>query len=246
MCGIDPALAVIGTLHFEGHIVSQYLIAVRVWDLPTRLFHWTLALLVVMAFVLGSIGGDAMAWHFRCGYGLLALLIFRLLWGLWGGYWSRFSTFIYTPGTLIRYLRGQTDGTPHLEAGHSPTGALAVFAMLGILALQVVTGLLCDDDIAYAGPLAGQVSHATSTMATTWHTTWGQWLILGLVGLHLSAIAFYVVVRQRTLLAPMVHGNKQLPPEVRASLDGKRQRGWAIALLLVSVTTVAIILMASG
>src|SRR4051812_31198764 len=94
---------------------------VRVWDLPTRVFHWALAVCVVALVATAYIGGNAMAWHLRLGYAVLSLLLFRLVWGLVGGRWSRFGSFIYAPGTVLRYLRGQ--GQPEHSVGHTPLGA---------------------------------------------------------------------------------------------------------------------------
>src|SRR5262245_58939509 len=99
---------------------------VRVWDLPTRIFHWALALAVVGQLITGLSG--QLEWHFRIGYLVLALLLFRLVWGLVGGHWSRFGSFMHSPGALRDYLRGQA--RPDHEVGHSPLGALSVFAML--------------------------------------------------------------------------------------------------------------------
>ncbi len=105
---------------------------VRVWDLPTRLFHWLLFLCICAAVITAYIGGNAMAWHLRLGETVLALLMFRLVWGLIGGRWSRFASFMFGPRTLWRYLRDSGE-----SVGHSPLGALAVWAMLGWVVLQV-------------------------------------------------------------------------------------------------------------
>jgi cytochrome b len=115
---------------------------IRVWDLPTRLFHWTLALAIVGSVVSAKVGGNAMTWHFRLGLLALALVAFRLLWGVVGGRWSRFASFIYAPATVLRYLRGQAAPGEHLDVGHNPLGSLSVFALLAIVAVQVTTGLI--------------------------------------------------------------------------------------------------------
>ena len=152
---------------------------VRIWDLPTRIFHWALAVCIVALVITANVGGNAMVWHFRLGYTVLALLVFRLVWGLVGGRWSRFSAFLYSPARLLRYLRG----TPHPEdgIGHTPLGALSVFVLLAVLAAQVGTGLLSDDEIAFAGPLTQYVSNAVVRLATNYHKDIGQFLVLGLV-----------------------------------------------------------------
>jgi cytochrome b len=206
---------------------------VRVWDLPTRLFHWVLAATVIGSVVSAKIGGAAMVWHFRLGYVVLTLVCFRLLWGVLGGRWSRFTSFVYAPGTVLRYLRGGAAPSEHLEVGHSPTGAASVFALLGVLAVQVGTGLVADDEIANQGPLNKFVSLDTGLSATSWHTSWGQWLLLGLVALHVAAILYYLLKKHTNLVTPMLRGDKLLPPGTPASADGAVQRVWALVLLAV-------------
>jgi len=124
---------------------------VRVWDLPTRLFHWLLAAAVTAQVVTGHVGGAAMTWHFRTGYCIFALLVFRLVWGLVGGHWSRFANFIYGPASVLRYVRGQHRSDDLFHVGHNPLGSASVFAMLALLSLQVATGLVADDDAGNAG-----------------------------------------------------------------------------------------------
>jgi cytochrome b len=174
-----------------------------------------------------------MEWHFRLGLAVLALLVFRLIWGVVGGRWSRFASFLYAPSTLLRYVRGQARPQELLDVGHSPTGALSVFALLGLLAVQVSTGLVADDEIANTGPLIRFVESATSLAATSWHKSWGQWLLLGLVGLHVLAIVAYRLVHRRDLVTPMLVGDKVLPPEVPASADHAGR--WGLALVALSL-----------
>lgn len=210
----------------------------RVWDLPTRLFHWALAACVVGAVVSAKIGGGAMAWHFRFGYAVFALLVFRLAWGVVGGHWSRFARFVYTPATLWRYLRGRARPGEQLDVGHSPLGALSVLALLAVLAAQVATGLVADDEIFNVGPLNPLVAGETALAATAWHTGWGQWLILGLVGLHVAAIALYAALG-RDLVGAMVGGDKALPPGTPAARDDGRTRLLAAVLLALAAALVA-------
>ncbi|MEO8546526.1 MAG: cytochrome b/b6 domain-containing protein [Burkholderiaceae bacterium] len=213
--------------------------SVRVWDLPTRLFHWTLATAVSGSLISAKIGGGAMAWHFWFGYAVFALLAFRILWGLMGGRWSRFASFIYAPGTVLRYLRGQSRSDEHVDVGHSPLGSFSVFALLAVLAAQVATGLVADDEISTVGPLNRLVSSDLALSATSWHKDFGQWAVFGLVGLHLAAIMFYVMVKKRTLVGPMVNGDKVLPAGTPASADGLANRSLAIILALLCAAVVA-------
>ncbi|MGQ9724741.1 MAG: cytochrome b/b6 domain-containing protein [Tepidimonas sp.] len=216
---------------------SPNAVAVRVWDLPTRLFHWLLVLAVVGLVVTGNIGGNWMAWHQRLGYAVLALLIFRLLWGLVGGRWSRFRHFVRGPRAVFDYLRGTAD--PLAEVGHSPLAALSVLAMLGALGAQVGTGLISDDEIAFVGPLARFVASNTAYAATAYHKNWGKLLVLGLVGLHIAAIVYYRLRRGKSLVPPMWHGDKLLPPGTPASADGWPQRLLALGVAALSVAVTA-------
>ncbi|ODS61784.1 MAG: cytochrome B [Acidovorax sp. SCN 65-108] len=206
--------------------------SVRIWDLPTRIFHWALAASVVGLVITAKVGGNAMEWHFRLGYGVLALLVFRMVWGLMGGRWSRFTSFLYSPMRVLRYLRGSAHAEESI--GHSPLGALSVFALLAVLVAQVATGLLSDDEIAFAGPLTRFVSNAVVGQATGYHKEIGQYLVLGLVGLHLIAIIFYVLVRRQRLVRPMLHGDKLLPAPATPSRDDLTSRAVALVVLALS------------
>ena len=219
--------------------MNEPLQAVRVWDLPTRSFHWLLAACVIGSVISAKIGGNAMVWHFRLGYVVFTLLAFRIIWGLVGGRWSRFSSFVYAPSTVIRYLRGQTRPHEHLDVGHNPLGAFSVFALLALLAAQVSTGLFADDDISNTGPLIKFVSGATSSLLTRWHKNFGQWLIIALVLLHVGAIVFYLVRKRQNLITPMLTGDKLLPARVPASADHLASRGLALALLAACGALVA-------
>jgi cytochrome b len=204
--------------------------SVRIWDLPTRLFHWLLAGCVVASFVTAKIGGNAMALHFRLGYVVLTLVLFRIVWGLVGGRWSRFSSFVRTPAALWRYLRRDHRPGDWFDVGHNPLGALSVLAMLMFIAAQVGTGLFADDEIANSGPLVRLVSGATSMLLTTYHKAIGQWVLLSLVILHLLAVAFYAV-RGKNLLRPMIGGDQLFHLEVPATTDTLTTRSLAALLL---------------
>ena len=212
---------------------------VRIWDLPTRLFHWTLVVAIVGLIVTGKVGGDAMLWHGRLGYTVLTLLLFRLVWGLVGGRWSRFASFFPTPARLLRYLRGRP--TPADIAGHNPLGALSVLAMLLVLSAQVGTGLFADDEVGFTGPLVGWASGSVVSAATSYHKGLGQWLVIGLVVLHLLAITFYTL-RGKALVRAMLKGDKALHPDVAAhippSADSPGRRAMALVVFALSVVAV--------
>lgn len=218
---------------------AESLVTVRVWDLPTRLFHWLLLACVVGSFVSGHVGGNALVWHMRLGYTIFSLLAFRILWGLVGGRWSRFASFVHPPGAVLRYLRRQSRPDEHHDVGHNPMGALSVLALIAILAAQVATGLFADDEIATTGPLNRFVSSATGLALTSWHKGWGQWLIVALVTLHVAAILYYRFGQRVDLVRPMLTGDKALPAGVPASRDGIGTRLLAAALLALCGAGVA-------
>lgn len=216
----------------------------RVWDLPTRIFHWALFGLIIAMVATGLLGGNAMVWHFRCGYAVLSLLLFRLVWGLIGGHWSRFVSFIYSPGAVLKYLRGQ--GRPEHSVGHNPLGAGSVFALLFFLFAQVGTGLFSDDAIAASGPLSKFVSNATVSMLTGYHKNIGKYVLLVLVLLHIAAILFYLLKKKENLIGPMLHGDKSLLHRVENSRDDGRSRVLALAVFAGCAGLVASLVKLAG
>jgi len=199
---------------------------IRVWDLPTRLFHWLLLACAVGSLVSVNLGGNAVGWHFRFGYAILTLLLFRLLWGFVGPRYARFASFPPSPAAAIAWMRGARAAWP----GHNPVGAFSVYAMLAALALQAVTGLFATDDIATDGPLRYLVSGATSSRLTTIHR-YGINVLMALVALHLVAIAFYLVVKRDNLARAMVTGKKTLAPGDAAPAPGPQGSSLVAALL---------------
>lgn len=204
---------------------------VRIWDLPTRLFHWLLTVCVVALVVTAKLGGNAMHWHLILGQVVLALLIFRLLWGLVGGYWSRFGCFIPSPAAVKRYVRGES--TTQDRAGHNPLGALSVIAMLIVLIAQIASGLMSDDEIAFSGPLTRYVSGELISQATNYHAHWGQYLIYGLVALHLLAIIGYTL-KGHKLVPAMVTGDKLLNDPVPSAHESAGTRLLAAVLAVIA------------
>jgi cytochrome b len=219
---------------------------VRVWDLPTRLFHWALAVALVAQVVTGKIGGDALTWHMRIGYCIFALIVFRLVWGFVGGHWSRFTSFIYGPASMLRYLRNRQAAGDLFHVGHNPLGSASVFAMLAILIVQVATGLVADDEIATVGPLNRFVSAAFGLSATAWHKGAGLAIIITLVVLHIAAVLFYRVRRQQDLIGPMFSGDKVLPGAVPGSVDDRMSHVRALAIIVVSAGLVAAVVKLGG
>ncbi|WP_048440992.1 cytochrome b/b6 domain-containing protein [Caenimonas sp. SL110] len=201
---------------------------VRVWDLPTRMFHWALVACVIGLVISGYRGGAAMEWHARIGYAVLTLLLFRIVWGFVGGRWSRFGSFIYSPRSVMNYLRGQAH--PDHLVGHNPLGAGSVFAMIVVLLAQVGTGLIGDDEISFTGPLNKFVESSQGLAATWYHKRVGQWLILGLVALHICAVLYYLWKRNDNLIKPMIDGDKALESPAAASRDDLGSRVAALVI----------------
>ena len=188
---------------------------VRIWDLPTRLFHWLLAALVVFSFTTGKLGGDWMEWHFRSGYTIAALLLFRLLWGFAGSHYARFANFLPSPSRAWLALRSTRTTVP---AGHNELGILSIYALLIVLAVQAIAGMFTNDGTFTEGPWVKFVSSATSDRLSTLHY-YNGWLVVALVALHVAAIAFYLLARGEDLITPMLTGDK-LGLSATAAEDG--------------------------
>lgn len=215
------------------HPAAERLTRLRVWDLPTRLFHWLLAAVVVGSFVSAKLGGAYMVWHERLGYTALALLAFRVIWGFVGGRYARFTQFVRGPATVRAYLKGQWRGL-----GHNPLGALSVVALLAALVFQAVSGLFTNDDIAFEGPLARHVSGWLSGLLTTLHRG-NEKVILLLVALHIAAIAFYRLARRHDLIGPMLHGDAHAPADSLPSRDDTSLRLRALIIAALCAAAVA-------
>jgi cytochrome b len=211
---------------------------VRVWDLPTRAFHWLFAAAVIGAFISVKIGGNAMIWHGRFGYAALTLLLFRAVWGFIGPVHARFSGFIKGPAAILAEIKGKS--THHV--GHNPLGALSVIALLLLFSTQALFGLFTTDDIFYDGPLVKHASGQMVALASWFHHN-AEWFLIGLVALHILAIAFYRLVKKRDLVGPMLHGDQPVAQGivVQASQDDLKTRLKALAVLVACAGLVAIV-----
>ncbi len=211
-------------------------LAIRIWDLPTRLFHWALVVCIVGAFVSVKLGGLYMDWHVRFGCTALGLIIFRVLWGFFGPRYARFTQFVRGPRAVADYLRGAA-----APAGHNPLGALSVLALLLVIGFQAISGLFTTDDILTQGPLFGHVSESTATLLTSWHKL-NEWVIIALVALHLVAVAWYAVVRRKRLVRAIITGNvdpKDVPSGTPPTQDGPAV--WLRALILGACVTALVL-----
>ncbi len=209
-------------------------VPITVWDLPTRLFHWTLVVLILLQYLSGEFGLLSMDWHFRLGYATLALIIFRVLWGLFGSATSRFSDFVRGPVTVWRYAAALMQGRAQGAIGHNPLGGWSVLLMIASVALQSVTGLFSTDDLDTTGPLAARVSEDTVKWMTRIHH-WNRYVLLVLIVLHLAAVLLHWVWKRENLVVSMLHGRRHVAnaPSVRAASI------WlALALLVASAVAV--------
>lgn len=188
--------------------MSDAIASKPIWDLPTRLFHWLLVTLVILQYGTAKFGWLDMQWHFWFGYALLALLLFRVAWGVCGSETSRFSSFIAAPARVMVYLRHWA-GTPMgAVVGHNPAGGWATVLILTVLLAQALSGLLTSDDMEWFGPLCNHVSHQWIAYGTWLHHRLEP-LLLALIGLHVSAIALYWFIKRENLVVSMWHGQRR-------------------------------------
>lgn len=213
---------------------DQGTIPILVWDLPTRLVHWLLAVLVILCYITATIGGVWMPTHMKIGSVVFGLLVFRIIWGVVGGRYARFSSFVRGPVAVLEYARGLLRRNVPTHLGHNPMGGWSVMAMLISLVAQAVTGLFANDDIFLKGPLYAWVSKSTSDGLTRIHRL-NQEVLLLLVGLHLIAIFFYLVFKHDNLILPMITGHKH-----GAATDQGSANPLGTALLVAVLTAIAV------
>ena len=205
---------------------------VRVWDLPTRLFHWLLTALVVFSFVTGKLGTDWLTWHFRSGYAIASLLVFRLMWGFAGSRYARFTSFLPAPSRVWRLLWSRQTEPVTSSAGHSAIGTLSVYVLLIVLAIQVIAGMFTNDGTFNEGPWVRFVSGAVSDRWSTLHY-YNHWLIVALVVLHVAAIVYYLLAKREDLITPMLTGDK-LGISAPMATDDASIRVRALVLLMLA------------
>ncbi|GHU13354.1 cytochrome b561 [Betaproteobacteria bacterium] len=204
---------------------------IRLWDLPTRLFHWLLVAAIAALFVTIKADMDGgIDWHAKIGLFVVGLIAFRLTWGFVGSTYARFFQFFPTPGKIIAYLKGEWH-----ELGHNPLGALSVFALLALTALQVGLGLFTNDDISFQGSLYPLIDSDLSATLTGWHRYLAYGL-LAVIGLHLASIVFYKLVKKHNLIPPMLTGKI----EVADTEAGKEAKGGGIVALIIALAIAAL------
>jgi len=208
--------------------VSSVSPRIRVWDLPTRIFHWVLAVLVLFSFATGKIGGSWLEWHMKSGYTVLALVLARIVWGVAGSETSRFTSFVRGPRALVRYAGDIAAGRRRGSVGHNPMGGWMVVFMLAVLLAQASSGLFADDEIATQGPLAVKVSNALVARMSAFHY-YNGWTVIAAVLLHVIAIATYWMAWRENLVAPMWSGWREADA---ASAQPRLRATWIAAVIL--------------
>ena len=218
-----------------------------IWDIATRLFHWSLVILVSTCLYTGLSGGlNEMDLHMVSGYGVLALLIFRLMWGFIGSKHARFLSFIVSPHRVWQYLRSLGNPSRHEQPeaeyplGHNPLGGYAIVAMIFLLLSQAVTGLFASDDIFIEGPLMHLVSYEQSRTLTGLHHLSSK-LLMGLIALHLLAVAVHEILLKDRIVWPMITGRKQLPEKLATVADTQHKPLMAIVLFTTASLSVYVI-----
>ncbi|MDR2012209.1 MAG: cytochrome b/b6 domain-containing protein [Rhodanobacter sp.] len=178
---------------------------IRVWDLPTRFFHWLLVLLIALLYLSGEFGLLPMQWHAWLGYATLALVMFRVLWGFTGSQTSRFENFVYGPRMVLRYVIDSLRGRWVRVPGHNPLGGWSVLLLLMTVMVQTISGLFSSDDMSEEGLFAAYVSNATVKLMTRIHHL-GHIVLLALIVTHIAAVLLYLLVRKDNLVRPMLSG----------------------------------------
>jgi cytochrome b len=216
---------------------------IRVWDLPVRLFHWALVILMVTSYFSGRAGGDWMKLHFWSGYAILTLLLFRIIWGFVGSTTARFSDFVKGPSAALRHLAELAGADRPREAGHNPVGGAMVVVLIFAVLAQVVAGLFAaDTDMGTVnGPLANLIADKWVERLTSFHKFWINVLLI-LVGLHVLAAIVYLVWKRQNLIGAMIHGYKPADDVVAPGKPGPTLRfassRLAISLLIACAAVV--------
>ena len=210
--------------------------AVLVWDIPVRVFHWSIVALVAAAYATWRL--NWMVWHGWAGEALLVLVLFRLLWGFFGSRTARFSDFLASPGMVVRHLKYAHLREPDHQVGHNPAGGWMVIFLLVLLFAETLTGLYVANDIADVGPLTELVPAAAANAIEASHAILWNVLLAAIV-LHVLAIAGYAALKGQNLLRPMITGRKALPTIVAPPRIASLPR--AALLLAVSAAATAIL-----
>lgn len=211
----------------------------RVWDWPTRLFHWGLAASILGAYVSNRLGASYFSLHLFFGYATIVLVVFRLIWGFVGTHHARFVNFLEGPRGVLRYVSAVGRKRHTRYAGHNPLGALMVVTLLSVTGAQAALGLFGNDEIFNLGPLAGFVSKETSLLLTSLHRKL-FYVILFAVVFHVGAVLIHVFVKREPLILAMITGCK--PAHIVQPDEAIASSRSLLAILLFATLAVALII----
>lgn len=211
----------------------------KVWDLPVRLFHWSLVVALAGAYVTNKLGASYFSLHLFFGYATITLVVFRVLWGFVGTRHARFVNFIEGPRGVLRYISAVGRGRHTRYAGHNPLGALMVLALLALLGAQAIFGLFGDDEIFNAGPLAALVTKEQSLFLTSLHRRL-FYVILAAAALHVGAVLAHVAIKKEPLISAMIHGAKPADLVHPDEAIGSSRGAYALILVLALAALIAV------
>ena len=217
------------------------LISAPVWDVFVRCFHWSLVTLFAISVISGKVGGEWIVWHMRSGYAILALVVFRLIWGFVGGEYARYTSFLTGPIRGFKFAKGLLGKGHEPVIGHNPVGGWMVVVLLVLLAVQAGLGLFSNDEIATTGPLARYVSDETSITLMSRHRWIGDGLLI-LVGIHIAAVLFHVFVKKEGIVRAMFSGRKDLPPALATEAQAARKASMPLGFVVLSIAIAAVVI----
>lgn len=210
-----------------------------IWDLPTRVLHWALALLICGSYYTVEVTGN-MDQHMLIGQTILVLVLFRVVWGFVGTRYARFGSFVYGPGEIAAYAKSALGRSAAGYAGHNPLGGLVVFVMLALVLAQTLTGLFATDGDFYSGPLNHLISSRAGNQVTEFHEA--NFSVLALVVIvHVAAAFFYLLVKRENLIAPMFTGRKDDATGSMEPIAGSKLLRAIVALLVVAGVVFAVV-----
>ena len=214
--------------------ITEASVTSRVWDPAVRLVHWAMVLLLIALVATALIGGDAMPWHVRAGEAMLALVVFRIVWGFVGSPYARFSSFVRGPRAVLTYARSIVRPPHAFHIGHNPLGGWMVVILLLALLVQATTGLFSNDEVLTEGPLVKIITDDLSDAISSIHRK-NAWIVVALASLHIGAVVFYLVGLKENLIKPMLVGHKAIPALADAHPPAESSRNLLAAVLFVMV-----------
>ena len=216
---------------------------IKIWDVPVRIFHWSLVTLFIAAYVTNLLGPNYFNYHLWAGYGIIVLVVFRILWGFVGTYHARFFNFVRSPVATTKYALSVLKKKDVHYLGHNPLGAVMVVALLLAILVQAVTGLFTNDEIINLGPLYGYINDELSLKLTSIHRQLFYWIV-GAIFLHIVAVLFHVWFKRDNIVKAMFTGKKNTD-ELAEEKSISSSRIW-LAIIIVAIVIAALVWIISG